>query len=166
MDHNSSKNNLLSLIYNLHEKYLNKATREKLKEKRVKKIQKIVNQVNHWMIENPRATENDYDTQITIIEQQERYAERKLNEVANEAVEEFIGIDFGTDSCCLSVFKNNEWSTLLEHNSNIPSYVAFADDILIGKKAKDHYSLDNKNTIYSMKRFLGMKGLNDFIIDR
>jgi molecular chaperone DnaK len=72
-----------------------------------------------------------------------------------------IGIDLGTTNSCMAVIEGGEPSVLenSEGKRTTPSVVAFtkAGDRLVGEAAKRQAVTNSRNTIYSIKRFMGRK---------
>ena len=69
-----------------------------------------------------------------------------------------IGIDFGTSSCSVGIFRNGELEIFKDENgsSSIPSYVSFTHrGTLTGQDAKEQITINHKRTIYGMKRLIG-----------
>ncbi|KAI5695110.1 97 kDa heat shock protein [Diaphorina citri] len=69
-----------------------------------------------------------------------------------------IGIDFGTESCYLSVAKSGGIETIVNDYSlrSTPSCVAFSDkNRILGVAAKNQTVTNVKNTIFGFKRLLG-----------
>ncbi|XP_023913006.2 heat shock 70 kDa protein 18-like [Quercus suber] len=65
-----------------------------------------------------------------------------------------IGIDLGTNYSRVAVWENGGVKII----STIPSYVAFTDkELLMGYAAKEQDDKNPKNTVYSVKRLIGMK---------
>ena len=75
--------------------------------------------------------------------------------------EKIIGIDLGTTNSCVSVMEGGEIKVIpnQEGYPTTPSVVAFTDkgDILVGEQAKRQAVTNPKNTIYSIKRFMGRR---------
>src|SRR5262252_1149030 len=72
-----------------------------------------------------------------------------------------IGIDLGTTNSCMSVMEGGE-PVVLENSEGrrvTPSVVAFAKtgERLVGDAAKRQAVTNSRNTIYSIKRFMGRK---------
>lgn len=71
-----------------------------------------------------------------------------------------IGIDLGTTTCCLSVWKNNGIEIIANDQGNrtFPSYVAFnGSDRTVGEAAKNQAAMLPENCIYDAKRLIGRK---------
>ncbi|RWS18290.1 heat shock protein-like protein, partial [Leptotrombidium deliense] len=70
----------------------------------------------------------------------------------NEGV--YVGIDFGTANCSISIANSNICNTLeLEDGLRVPSIVYFNKSIIIGTEAKKY--IGSKNTIFGIKQLLG-----------
>jgi len=71
-----------------------------------------------------------------------------------------LGIDLGTTNSAMSVFENNEAKIIAnkEGKNTTPSIVAFTDkgEVLVGESAKRQAVTNPENTIYSIKRIMGM----------
>ena len=72
-----------------------------------------------------------------------------------------IGIDLGTTNSCMAVMEGGE-PVVLENSEGrrvTPSVVAFtkSGERLVGDAAKRHAVTNSRNTIYSIKRFMGRK---------
>jgi len=72
-----------------------------------------------------------------------------------------LGIDLGTTNSCMSVMEGGEPVVLenAEGERTTPSVVAFTKngDRLVGKLAKNQAITNPRNTVYSIKRFMGRK---------
>ncbi len=72
-----------------------------------------------------------------------------------------LGIDLGTTNSCMAVIEGGEPSVLenSEGKRTTPSVVAFtkAGDRLVGEAAKRQAVTNSRNTVYSIKRFMGRK---------
>ena len=72
-----------------------------------------------------------------------------------------LGIDLGTTNSCMSVMEAGEPLVLenSEGKRTTPSVVAFAKngERLVGEAAKRQAVTNSRNTIYSVKRFMGRK---------
>ena len=72
-----------------------------------------------------------------------------------------IGIDLGTTNSCVSVMEGNDPVVIpnSEGGRTTPSVVAFAKngERLVGQPAKRQAITNPKNTIFSIKRFMGRK---------
>src|SRR5258705_11087545 len=72
-----------------------------------------------------------------------------------------IGIDLGTTNSCMAVMEGGE-PAVLENSEGrriTPSVVAFTKtgERLVGDAAKRQAITNSKNTVYSIKRFMGRK---------
>jgi molecular chaperone DnaK len=72
-----------------------------------------------------------------------------------------LGIDLGTTNSCMAIMEGGEPVVLenAEGERTTPSVVAFAKggDRLVGKLAKNQAVTNPRNTVYSIKRFMGRK---------
>jgi molecular chaperone DnaK len=72
-----------------------------------------------------------------------------------------IGIDLGTTNSCVAVMEGKEPKVIAneEGTRTTPSVVAFDDkgDVLVGRIARNQAITNAENTIFSVKRFMGMK---------
>ena len=72
-----------------------------------------------------------------------------------------IGIDLGTTNSCVAVMEGGAPKVLINSSGNriTPSVVAFTDkgERLVGQPAKHQQVTNPKNTIYSIKRFMGRR---------
>lgn len=79
----------------------------------------------------------------------------------NMAKGKIIGIDLGTTNSCVSVMEGGEVTVIpnLEGNRTTPSVVAFTEsgERLVGAPARRQAITNPKNTIYSIKRFMGRR---------
>lgn len=77
------------------------------------------------------------------------------------ATEKVIGIDLGTTNSCVSVMEGGEPVVIPneEGKRTTPSVVAFTNDgeILVGELAKRQAITNPENTVFSIKRFMGMR---------
>src|SRR5476651_1947299 len=72
-----------------------------------------------------------------------------------------LGIDLGTTNSCMAVMENGE-PVVLENSEGArttPSIVAFtkSGERLVGQAAKRQAVTNSKNTVFSVKRFVGRK---------
>ncbi|MGZ4972827.1 MAG: Hsp70 family protein, partial [Limisphaerales bacterium] len=72
-----------------------------------------------------------------------------------------LGIDLGTTNSCMAVMEGGE-PTVLENSEGkrtTPSVVAFtkSGERLVGDAAKRQAVTNSRNTVYSIKRFMGRK---------
>src|SRR6059036_2263040 len=72
-----------------------------------------------------------------------------------------LGIDLGTTNSCMAVMEGNEPLVLenSEGKRTTPSVVAFTKtgERLVGDAAKRQAVTNSRNTVYSIKRFMGRK---------
>lgn len=75
--------------------------------------------------------------------------------------EKIIGIDLGTTNSVVSIMEGGEAKVIpnLEGNRITPSVVAFTDkgETLVGEPAKRQAVTNPRNTVYSVKRFMGRR---------
>src|SRR5215467_5873658 len=75
--------------------------------------------------------------------------------------EKIIGIDLGTTNSVVAVMEGKEAKVIPNQEGNrlTPSVVAFTDkgDVLVGELARRQAITNPKNTIYSIKRFMGRR---------
>src|SRR3989442_4247767 len=84
-----------------------------------------------------------------------------INIVREHFMPKVIGIDLGTTNSCMAVMEGGE-PTVLENSEGrriTPSVVAFTKtgERLVGDAAKRQAITNSKNTVYSIKRFMGRK---------
>jgi len=76
-----------------------------------------------------------------------------------------LGIDLGTTNSAMAVFENGEAKIIAnkEGKNTTPSIVAFTDkgEILVGESAKRQAITNPENTIYSIKRIMGLMMTED-----
>lgn len=78
----------------------------------------------------------------------------------NEDVGTVIGIDLGTTYSCVGVMQNGRVEILANDQGNriTPSYVAFTDnERLVGDAAKNQAAANPHNTVFDVKRIIGLK---------
>jgi molecular chaperone DnaK len=72
-----------------------------------------------------------------------------------------IGIDLGTTNSCVAVMEGGQPKVLINSSGNriTPSVVAFTDkgERLVGQPAKHQQVTNPKNTVFSIKRFMGRR---------
>ncbi len=72
-----------------------------------------------------------------------------------------IGIDLGTTNSCVSIMDGKDTKVISnsEGSRTTPSVVAFDNkgEVLVGKVAKNQAITNPENTIYSIKRFMGLR---------
>lgn len=72
-----------------------------------------------------------------------------------------LGIDLGTTNSCMAIWERGEWKVIpnAEGTRTTPSVVAFTKngERLVGQTAKRQAVTNPKNTIFSVKRFMGRK---------
>ena len=69
-----------------------------------------------------------------------------------------IGIDLGTTFSCIGTIENDRVEIIQNDSGNrtTPSWVSFDEEILVGEAAKTNALLNPKNTIFDIKRLMGM----------
>ena len=78
-----------------------------------------------------------------------------------------IGIDFGTTTSCVGVWRNGRLEVIPNEcgNYTTPSYVAFTDsERLVGDAAKSQVSMNPTNTVFSAKRLFGQRSTDHTVI--
>ena len=84
---------------------------------------------------------------------------RIINIKINTTMGKIIGIDLGTTNSCVAVFEGNEPVVIAnsEGKRTTPSVVGFVEngERKIGDPAKRQAITNPKNTVYSIKRFMG-----------
>ena len=82
----------------------------------------------------------------------------------------YIGIDYGSSNSCLGIYKNGEVIIIpnKKHDLRTPSIVAFKDEekIFVGEDISQLSSLKDTAYVYDIKRFLGKKSKDKFIIEQ
>ena len=77
------------------------------------------------------------------------------------ALKKIIGIDLGTTNSCVAVMEGTEAKVLINQQGNriTPSVVAFTDksERLVGQPARHQQVTNPKNTVFSIKRFMGRR---------
>ena len=71
-----------------------------------------------------------------------------------------IGIDLGTSNSCVAVIEGGDPTVITneEGSRTTPSVVSYVDgERMVGNSAKRQAIMKPKNTVYSAKRFIGMK---------
>jgi heat shock protein 1/8 len=89
-------------------------------------------------------------------------------EIPEELLNEYvIGIDLGTTNTCVAIWRNGSAEIIPDEygNRTIPSYVAYTNkNRYIGNDAKKQKDLNTKNTFYEVKRLIGRKITDKFVI--
>jgi L1 cell adhesion molecule like protein len=71
-----------------------------------------------------------------------------------------LGIDLGTTFCCMGAYKEGKGVEIIPNKMNettIPSIVTFTEDgILAGDQTVNHLVKESKNTVYGVKRIIGL----------
>ena len=77
------------------------------------------------------------------------------------ASNKILGIDLGTTNSCMAIIQAGELKVIpsREGEKTTPSVVAYAKngDAIAGKPARRQAAANADNTVYSVKRFMGMK---------
>ncbi len=72
-----------------------------------------------------------------------------------------IGIDLGTTNSCVAVMEGDQPKVLINSSGNrtTPSVIGFTDkgDRLVGEPARHQQVTNPKNTVFSIKRFMGRR---------
>src|SRR3954452_21226601 len=72
-----------------------------------------------------------------------------------------IGIDLGTTNSCVAVMEGDQPKVLINSQGSriTPSVVGFREngEIVIGQNAKNQQVTNPKNTVFSVKRFMGRR---------
>jgi Fe-S protein assembly chaperone HscA len=88
----------------------------------------------------------------------------ELNVLNNTAPEFALGIDLGTTNSLAAVWRDGRPVVLKpeDRSALIPSVIHFPREgpPIVGREARDHAVVDPKNTVFSIKRFMG-RGLKD-----
>jgi len=88
----------------------------------------------------------------------------ELNVLNNEPVDQAVGIDLGTTNSLVAAWIDGRPRVLAPEGRSglVPSVVHFGADSapLVGREARDQAVVDPRNTVFSIKRFMG-RGLHD-----
>ena len=80
-----------------------------------------------------------------------------------------LGIDLGTTNSCMAIIQAGELKVIpnRENEKTTPSVVSLrpGGDMMVGRLAKRQAATNGANTIFSVKRFMGMK-LNDPAVEK
>jgi len=95
--------------------------------------------------------------------------ENDCNKIDNKQEDDNIvlGIDLGTSNSCVSIWKNNKLIIIPDEfgNNTIPSIVAFTNiNTYIGNEAKNQKDINCSNVFYEVKRLIGKKINDEFIL--
>jgi len=84
----------------------------------------------------------------------------RIKDIKDNNMAKVLGIDLGTTNSAMAVFENGEAKIIAnkEGKNTTPSIVAFTDkgEILVGESAKRQAITNPENTIYSIKRIMGL----------
>jgi molecular chaperone DnaK len=79
-----------------------------------------------------------------------------------------LGIDLGTTNSCMAVIRDGEISVLpnREGEQTTPSVVAFlkGGERLVGRSARRQGATNHRDTVFSVKRFMGMKATDPSVM--
>ncbi len=85
----------------------------------------------------------------------------RIEEGEKMASQKIVGIDLGTTNSVVSVMEGSKPKVLINHQGNriTPSVVGFTDrgERLVGQPARHQQVTNPKNTVYSIKRFMGRR---------
>jgi molecular chaperone DnaK (HSP70) len=94
------------------------------------------------------------------------FAAEREEKKPQEKMGTVIGIDFGTTYSCVAVFQNDKVDIIPnEMGSRItPSVVSFGEtERLVGDSAKHQMAINPQNTIFSIKRLMGLRFNDPFL---